>query len=92
MTPPAPNTFSVGNQVPEPSSNKFVLMFVAGLVIIILLVGGIYLYLSRQQAPSEVGPTPTPVVQENLEDDLNSIDITSIDNDFTSVDSDLQQL
>ncbi len=91
-----PNTFTStgGNQAEEHSSKKFVLMLVVGVVIVMALVGGIYLFLSRQQAISEANqiPTPIPVIQENLESDLNAVDVANPDADFTSVDSDLQQL
>lgn len=86
------------NIVPEESSNKLVLCLVIGLVLIILVVGGVYMYLSRQQAVKNSAQTPlsaggtTPVAQENLENDLNVIDVTNTDSDFVSIDKDLQQL
>ncbi len=93
---PTPNTFTStgGNQAEENSSKKFVLMLVVGVIIVMALVGGIYLFLSRQQASSEANqiPTPVPVIQENLENDLNTIEVANPDADFTSLDSDLQQL
>ncbi len=81
------------NPVPEQSSKKLVLWLVIGLVIIIVLVGGIYMYLSRQQAVSnKIIPTPSPIVQGNLENDLNAIEVASPEADFTSLDQDIQQL
>ncbi len=91
-------------QVPAPSaspngSNKVILWFVIGLIIIILAVGGVYFFLSRQQAvapqtitPSQTSPSPSP--QANLENDLNNInvDASGTNNDFVAVDQDLQQL
>lgn len=94
-TPPTvPNTFTQSPPEPEPSSNKFVMMLLIGIVVIIVLVGGIYLYSSRQQAANKnkQNAAPAPVVQENLESDLNAIEVENTDTDFTSVDSDLQSL
>jgi len=80
-------------------SNKVIIWFIIGLVVVILLVGGIYFYLSRQQVtPSQTQTTttqatPSPSPQDNLEGDLNSINIPSgADDVFTTVDQDLQQL
>lgn len=79
-------------------SNKMILWLLIGLVIVVALVGGIYLFLSKQQtsAPkSQITPLQTPVTlpQENLENDLRSIDVEGeIDSDFTPVDQDLGQL
>lgn len=99
---PTPVQTPVMPQVPisnPSSSNKIVLWFVGGLVLVVLIVGGIYLFLSRQQAvvptktqqPITQAPTPTP--QENLEGDLNSVNLdTGTPGDFTSVDQDIQQL
>ncbi|MBU1031835.1 LPXTG cell wall anchor domain-containing protein [Patescibacteria group bacterium] len=89
---PAKTFTSSQNPAPETGSNKFVVWLLVGLVLIILMVGGVYLYLSRQQAAPAAVPTPTPVVQENLEDELNAINIASPDADFTSVDQDIEQL
>lgn len=87
-------------QVPNPDSSsdssKIVLWFTVGLVVIVIVVGGIYLFLSKQQgaAPGSqtVVQTPVPVVQENLENDINNINVEDADSDFASVDQDLQQL
>lgn len=97
------------NPAPQPTppqaeenkgSNKIVLWFVIGLVIVVMAVGGIYLFLSRQQAAapklaprSATTQTPKPSPAENLEADLNSIDVESgADKEFTSIDQDLQAL
>lgn len=96
--PPAP-------QIPVPdapatgSNNKVILWFVIGLVIIVLVVGGIYLFLSRQQAVvpqtkiTTTQASPSPAAQ-NLESDLNSINVNpaGTNSDFAAVDQDLKQL
>lgn len=79
-------------------SNKIVLWFVIGLVIVVVAVGGIYLFLSRQQAAEPKPPaqtvktqTPKPTPAENLEQDLNSINLDA-ETDLSEIDQDLQAL
>lgn len=91
--PAVPQTPTPG--APAEESNKLILWLVIGLVVIIVLVGGIYLFLSRQQGTTQPQTitSQTPAPQENLENDLNSIDVeTGADSDFTSIDQDLQSL
>lgn len=84
--------------IPSSSSNKVILWFIVGLVVIVLTVGGIYFFLNRQQAAPTQAPTtqasPSPAAQQNLESDLNNInvDIAGATSDFTAVDRDLQSL
>lgn len=105
MTPniPSPSAQPMAPQVqmpdaPSSSSNKVILWFVIGLVIIVLAVGGTYFFLSRQQTAPTQAPTtqasPSPAAQENLESDLNNINVDAAGaaSDFTAVDQDLQQL
>lgn len=92
---PTPTTQPTPVVVPpaEPEgSNKMVLWLLLGLVAIVLVVGGIYLYLSQQQGAETTvtQPTPTPVAEENLENELNAIDVAESDQDFTAIDQDLQ--
>jgi uncharacterized protein HemX len=79
--------------------NKVVLWFVAGLIIVVALVGGIYFYLSRQQGNSITNQntsveSPVPTAKEDLEQGLNSInvDISTESSDFIPIDQDIQQL
>lgn len=66
---------------------------IVGLVVIILLIAGIYLYQSRQQKVSQpLKTTPPATTVDNLESDLNSINVGDVDSEFTSVDQDLQGL
>ncbi len=94
-TQPATPQVPIAGTPPE-ESNKLIIWLIIGLVVVIILVGGVYLFLSRQQAASQVQTTvqaPTPTPAENLEGDLNSIDVDSdATSDFTQVDQDLQQL
>ncbi len=83
-------------------SKKPVLWLIIGLVVVIALVGGIYFFLSRQQAASTAQKaTEQPIVQtpqkapdtvDALDRDLSALNIDNTDADFASVDSDLQQL
>lgn len=80
---------------PAEESNKLIIWLVIGLVVIMAVVGGMYLVLNRQQTtskPTAVSKTIAPAAEENLESDLNAIDVSSGENDFTSVDQDLKQL
>lgn len=81
-------------------SNKMILYLIIGLVIVVALVGGIYFFLSKQQTAIEtntnqpvaqVSPTPQDTV-DALDRDLSALNIGTADSDFSSVDSDLEQL
>lgn len=97
QTPNVPVSGGSNGQTPA-SGSKMVLWFIIGLVVIVALVGGIYLYLSRQEAVNSNNQqavktqAPAPVAQENIENDLNNVAIDDIDTDFASLDQDLQQL
>ncbi|MBI2019360.1 hypothetical protein HYS95_01665 [Candidatus Daviesbacteria bacterium] len=95
--PISPANPQTPNTTPEKGSNKMIMWFIIGIVIIVVAVGGFYLYSSRQQAVDSgkqavSTQTPAPVTQENLEDELNSVSIDTADSDFASLDADLQQL
>lgn len=88
---PFPNTSS------DTSSNKMIRWLVMGLLAIALITGGIYLFSGRQnkvtQKRTDTIQTPGPSTQENIENELNSINVEApVDSDFSSVDQDLQQL
>lgn len=81
----------------EEGSKKMGVWLIGGVVLILLIVGGIYLYMSRQQAKqslqTETPPAATTAPQDNLENDLESVNVESpVDSEFTSVDQDLQNL
>lgn len=80
-------------QSPKSNESKMVLWLIGSLVLIILVVGGIYFYLTSQQK-AQIQPTPTPAakVQENLENELNALDVGDLDQEFSEVDKDLQGL
>lgn len=85
-------------QPPQESSNnkKMIILLLGGLVIVGLLVGGIYWYLSTQQATKTIQPvTEVPKAEDTLDAldrDIQAVRIEDIEDDFTSVDSDLQNL
>lgn len=91
---PTPNAL----QPPVPAkesgdNNKMMMWFIGGLVLVTLIVGGIYLYLnSRQQKTLTPAPSPKAAVEENLEKDLDAVNVEDIEDEFTTVDKDLQNL
>lgn len=99
-TPPTSPTPEVMQPAPggieqnaKSNESKMMLWLIGGLVAIILIVGGIYFYLSSQQK-AQTQPTPTPAskVQENLENELNVLNVDDLDKEFSEVDKDLQSL
>lgn len=97
-TPPQP-TANVAPPPPPPAkesedNKKTIMWLVGGLVLVILVVGVIYLLLSSQSPKSKTIPTPSPraAVQENLEQDLETVNVEDIEGEFTTVDADLQKL
>lgn len=103
-TPQAPAAAQPAPQPVEPGSNRLVLYFVIGLVLIVLLVAGAYLFMSRQQqaaknasnettSPEIVQATPKPQeTVDALDRDLSALNVDNTDSDFSSIDTDLQQL
>lgn len=106
-TPQAPTANTTGGGPASVfSEKKLLIWFGIGLVVIALLVGGAYLYLSRQQAATLAEPiTGTsniqPVVQDipkpqdtvdALDRDLSALNVEDTGSNFTSVDEDLEQL
>lgn len=87
------------SSMPANGSNKIIIYFVVGLVAIVLAVGGVYFYLSRQQVqaptPQPTIPTvqtsPSPSTAAGLQNDLNNVN-AEVATDLTPVDQDLQQL
>lgn len=91
---PAPAATQTPN-LPNTNNSKLVLWLIVGLVVIISAVAGIYWYLSKQQAVKPQTPQSSSqkaTAAENLDQDLNSIDIQDLDNDFNQVDADLESL
>lgn len=76
------------------NDNKMGMWLIVGLVVVILVVGAVYWYLSSQQTPSQPVQQPGSQAEtiDNLDQELNSIEVGTADSDFTSVDSDLQSL
>lgn len=80
-------------------SNKMVLMLVIGLVVIALLAGGAYFFFSKQSQTSQPSPQPpitsnTPLPEENLESNLESVSVETASDagEFNAVDTDIEQL
>lgn len=88
---PAPNI--VQQPRPEGDRNKLMLWLIGGLIAIIVVVGGIYFYLSSQQKAKQTpSPVPSARVQENLEKELDSLTVEDIDAEFQTVDKDIESL
>lgn len=92
--------------VPEVESsgegNKTVVWFIVGLVLIGVVVGGLYWYMSKQQTTSgnsnPTGYTAPKTTTANtptttLDQDLDAINVQASDSgDFNSIDQDLKSL
>ncbi len=89
--------------VPTPSaeagSRKMILMLVVGMIVVLVIVGGIYYFLSRQQPTPTTqtttvapGQPPLAQVKDALDRELDSINVSASEDDFKSVDQDLQSL
>ncbi len=94
--PQTPNITAAGGD-----SNKMILWFVVGIIAILLLVGGIYLFFSRQQAETTAQKATETIVQttpkpeetvDALDRDLQSVNIASPEGDLAPIDQDLNQL
>lgn len=83
-TPPAEGTGS---------KNMMIIWIIVGLIVLILAIGGVYLYMNRTPAPKvQTTPPQTTQAQGTLEDELNALDVDSEGSDFSEVDKDLQSL
>lgn len=71
---------------------KGALFFIGGIVVIVLVVFGIYWYLNNQMAPKPEPVATTTPTQPDLESDIDSVQVTDVDAEFTDVDKDLQSL
>lgn len=91
-------TLTTVQQEQNQEGNKMILWLVGGLILIVLVVGGIYWFLSKQQENKQVSQAPakpveTQITTDSLNQDLNSVDTESSDSGgFTQVDQDLQGL
>lgn len=100
MADPSPNVVQQADPMPSiasdppPGKNGKLIWMVAGLIILILILGGVYFYLTQYRTTTEPSPTPKPAAsqQGSMEDELNTLDVEAEGNDFQEVDKDLQSL
>ena len=98
IQPTAQPTLATVQAGQEKESSKMVLWFIGGIVLIMLAVGGIYWFLSKQQINQQVSQVPVrpaeaQVTTETLSQNLNAVDVEYSDSsDFSQVDQDLQDL
>lgn len=97
--PSTPQPVAPTPPVPSPQAeegNKMALWLIGGLVVVILVVGLIYWYLSRGASKQENQPvkTPLPVSREEpkLEEELNAIEVGDVETELSNVDKDLESL
>lgn len=76
---------------PPPSKGK-TMWLIVGLIIVLLVIASIYLLQNRQKASQSSKASSSPVAVDNLEQDLNSVNTSDLDSEFTAVDQDLQNL
>lgn len=95
---PAPNPASIQTPVtptiPTSSSKKPIIILAVGLIVLALAVAGFYWYSMNQETTGEATQKTQTDTSEviQLESDLNSITIDTLESDFTTVDKDLQSL
>ncbi len=73
-----------------PQSKKMILMLVGGLILVLVLIGGAYLYVSRSGTTQN--QTQTVQQQDTLETELNQINVEDLESEFSTVEADLQNL
>ncbi len=94
---PQPNLTAV-QEAQNQEGSKMIWWLVGGLIVIALLVGGIYWFLSKQQTNQQAIQPPvkqveTQVTTDSLDQDLSVVDVESSgSSDFNEVDQDLQGL
>ena len=102
---PMPNPVPTAPQPPPNSpdnrGNKLIFWLIGGVVLIALIAGGIFWYMSKQQSVTEFPATQTTTTQKQptitelvdaLDKELSSIEVQAADSDISSIDADLQNL
>lgn len=88
QTPPLPPITKTGS--------KMVFWLIGGLILIILTVGGIYMYLRNTKEAKETPVASTQPVSEKLDDvsetEVEAVGVGDLETEFSSVDQDLKSL
>lgn len=89
-----PDPASGPNMAQASSRGNKMMWLILATVVVLLVIGVVYYYLNSNKpaAPVEEVPAQTTKVQENLDDEVNAINVSDGENDFTSVDSDIKSL
>lgn len=81
---------------PPPGGSNKLLLAILGLALLIVIAGGIYLYVNQKGAkntPSTTAkPSTAPQTVDVLEKDLNATSLDDLEKEFSTVDSDLKGL
>lgn len=95
---PAPAGINPVMTDPAPSSGGKNMMWVIIGLVVILLLGGVYWYLNIRQVNPKISvqttgqAKPTTTSADSLEQQINTMDISDSDSDFTGVDADIKSL
>lgn len=82
---------------PTPAGGMNKVFLIIGVILLILIAGGVYLYMNNQKPSPKVETTTkteTPIAKEvdTTDADLDAINIQSEDSELNTVDADLQSL
>lgn len=99
---PQANPQSTPPQAPPPTpsaegGSKMALWLIGGLILIILIIGGIYIFLSKNTKESAKTPAAsTQPVTKKLDDvsesEVEAVGVADLEAEFSSVDQDLKSL
>lgn len=97
MVSPQTEQHPIPDNTEAKSSSKMVFFLIGGIVIAILAAGGIYLYLNNQKPvvkteSEQIAPVITPAPQAVTEEEVQSVNVSDIEAEFTDVNKDLQGL
>ena len=93
-TPPLPPE-AVPKTSKEKGGNNYLIYIVGGLTVLILVIGGVFVYKNLAKYKSanvSSGSASQYPSLESLDNELSSLDDSPVNSDFTELDKDLQSL